>query len=416
MAGFQASNRGSLQLFVVRQEYMMISHPSIQRRLWLTFLLALVTAAYSIGRAAAAAAVTVPFTLHGVYIYLEVSLNGKPATFVLDTGAGANVVTPKTVEKFDLVHRKGKAAVVGAGGKAGSASIVKVAEIGIGASKTRNQSAYVIPLPEQLRCDGLLGAPFLQTHVVTIDYEKSRMTIGPTDDFAPPPDAEAMPLRFYGNTPFVEATADGCKGWFRIDTGAGNAVSLFAPFVQKNHLDGKYSPSVRTITGRGVGGLIYGDLVRIPEFKVGPFSFPKVVTELSRQTEGVFADSQNAGNLGGELFRRFTVTFDYSSSKVYLTKNSTYDAPFKANRSGLAIDSQNGAQIVRDVVAESPATEAGIAAGDVIREVNGTPVEKIASWEMNEILRRDPGTKVRLRVKSSDKTEREIVLTLRDLI
>jgi C-terminal processing protease CtpA/Prc len=141
-----------------------------------------------------------------------------------------------------------------------------------------------------------------------------------------------------------------------------------------------------------------------------------VVTELSRQTDGVFADSQNAGNLGGELFRRFTVTFDYASSKVYLARNSVFDAPFKANRSGLAVDSQNGAQIVRDVVAESPGTEAGIAAGDVIRAVNGTPVDKIPSWEMNEILRREPGTKVRLRVQATDKTERETVLTLRDLI
>src|ERR1043165_8047548 len=54
-------------------------------------------------RALPADAVTVPIQLHGVHIFVEIAINGKPATFVVDTGASANVITPQAVKRLHLM-------------------------------------------------------------------------------------------------------------------------------------------------------------------------------------------------------------------------------------------------------------------------------------------------------------------------
>jgi predicted aspartyl protease len=366
--------------------------------------------------ARAAEAITVPMQLHGVHIFLSIAINGKPATFVLDTGASANVITPQAVERLHLTPGTEQTPLTGAAAKVGSVPNVKIASVEIGAFRMQDQVAYVIPLPEALECDGLLGAPFFQQQIVTIDYEHFQLTITPRSSFKPPANGAVLGLHFIGNTPFIEADADGCKGSFRIDTGAGNGITLFGGFVDRSHMKGKYTPSIRLVTGRGVGGLLYGDLIRLPEFTIGPYHFAKPVTELSRQTAGTFGDKQNAGNVGGEVWQRFTITFDYARQKVYLVPNGNFDTPFITPRSGLAVDTEKGLNIVRDVTPNSPGTEAGIVPGDIVTAVDGVPIEQIKPFDFTAILRRDPGTKVRLRLRSADKTERETTLTLRDLL
>ena len=395
-----------------------MTDPARHRRLWLGFALAyaLLTLAAGSALAKGANVVTVPVELRGVHIFVEIAVNGKPATFVLDTGASANVIAPDAVKQLGLSPGQEQTPLTGAAGQAGNVSSVKIASLDVGATRMRDQIAYMIALPEALPCDGLLGTPFLQQHVVTIDYERSQLTITPKREFSPPAKATAVPLRFSGNTPFLEAKADGCAGWFRMDTGAGNGATLFAAFAERNHLQGKYSPSVRIVTGRGVGGLLTGDLVRLPALTIGPFTFSNAVTELSRQSTGTFGDRLHAGNLGGEIWQRFTVTLDYPDHKAFLTPNARFDVPFAAPRSGLAIDTDKGINVVRDVTPNGPGAEAGIVVGDIVTAADGVPMEQIKPSDFTAMLRADPGTKVRLRIQSADKSERDVTLTLRELL
>lgn len=366
--------------------------------------------------AARADAVTVPMELRGVHIFVQISINGKPATFVLDTGASANVITPDAVQRLGLTPGSEQTPLTGAAGRAGTVSNVKIAALEVGAAKMQDQIAYVIPLPEALPCDGLLGTPFLQRKVVTIDYARSQLTMTPKTEYRPPAGATTLPLRFYGNTPFIEAKADGASGWFRMDTGAGNGATLFAAFAERNHLQGKYTPSVRIVTGRGVGGLLTGDLVRLPTLMIGPYKFTKAVTELSRQKTGTFGDRQNAGNIGGEVWQRFTVSLDYASRKAFLEPNARFKVPFAAPRSGLAVDTDKGINVVRDVTPNSPGAEAGIVVGDIVTAADGVPMEQIKPSDFTAMLRAEPGTQVRLHIQSADKTERDVTLTLRELL
>ena len=387
----------------------------VTARSLLALVLALCACAGTLSRAAAEV-VSVPIRLHGVHIYVEITVNGKPGVFVLDTGASANVITPEAVTRFGLVPGSQKTPLTGAGARAGSVADVKISELGVGGYQTKDQVAYVISLPEQLPCDGLLGTPFLQKQIVTIDYERLRLILTPQGEFKPPDHTRAIGMHLYGNTPFIEAVADGHKGSFRIDTGAGNAVTLFDAFVTRNQMHGKYSPSLRLVTGRGVGGLLTGDLARLPDIAVGPFHFTQTITEFSRQKEGTFGDRVNSGNIGGEIWQRFTITFDYAGNKVYLAPNSNFGRPFAPPRSGLALDTDKGIHIVQAVTPNSPASDAGVAVGDRVTAVDGVPIAQIKPWVVTEKLRSEPGTTIRLHIQSKDGSERDVTLTLRDLL
>jgi hypothetical protein len=382
----------------------------------LALILTLFAAAWLRASATESAPVTVPITLHGVHIFVEATIDDKPVTLVLDTGAGANVLTPRAAARLQLTPEKGRTPVAGAGGNTAPVSQVKIGALGVGATRLTDQSAYLIPLPDALPCDGLLGTPFLSEWIVTIDYAQSRLTLSPRRGFMPPAHASPFSLRLQKGTPHMQATVDGTPGWFQIDTGAGNAITLYGPFVERNHLRGKYLPSLTMATGRGVGGLIYGDVVRLPECILGPFRLTQPVAELSRQTQGVFSDREVAGNLGGEIWQRFTVTLDYGGRKIYLAPNSQYDRPFIGNRSGLGIDDNKGKYTVLNVIANGPGAEAGVKTGDTVLAINDTPMEQLKPWELHDILKRSPGTKVQLLLRSPDETVREVTLTLRDLV
>lgn len=360
--------------------------------------------------------VTLPFSLHGVYIYMKAAVNDKPVNLILDSGAGVNALTPEAAKRLGLKAGTDLTPVKGAGGVAPPVSIIEIGKLAVGKASLEGQPAALIPLPEALFCDGLLGASFLHMWVVTVDYAASRLTLTPHGSFIPDEKATAFPLRLINNTPHIEATADGCHGWFNLDTGAGDSVTLFGPFVEKNQLRGKYMPAIRTVTGSGVGGLIYGDVIRLHAFEMGKFRFEQPTATLSRQTTGVFADTEVAGNIGGEILRRFTVTFDYPNRKIYLTPNALYETPFIGYRSGLGIDYVNKAFVVLSVLPNSPGAEAGVKNNETVLAVDDRPAAKIKPWEMNTLFKRDPGTKVRLKLRDTDGTVRDVTLTLRDLL
>ena len=129
-------------------------------------------------------AVTVPITLHDGMIFVPAAVNGKPVTLMLDTGAGGNVITPDAARRLGLTPEKGQFDVHGSGGNAAPVSAVRLDRLGFETAIAANQTAYLIPLPEILQCDGLLGTPFLEQWVVTVDYAHSRLTMTPRDSGA----------------------------------------------------------------------------------------------------------------------------------------------------------------------------------------------------------------------------------------
>ena len=354
-------------------------------------------------------------TLRGSgHLYVAVKVNGKPARFVLDSGAGANILTPEAAQRFGVTVNEQKVRATGAATV--DAGLATVRRIDIGQASLENETSVILSLPPQLEADGLLGYGFFRRFAVTLDYAGGRLILTAPNKFRPVPDATVLPLKLSGNIPFIPAEADGKAGLFELDTGAAGSLILFGPFVAKNALRARYSPRIETITGRGIGGLLRGELVRMPTLKLGKITLKSLIAELSQQTSGSFYDKTLAGNIGAEILSRFTVTTDYQNKKVYLTPNRSFGDPFSQNRSGIAVDLNDFAYTIPAVVTGSPGAEAGIKVGDTLLAIGGVGVDKLKSEGIRDEFRRPVGTVLQLLVRSGSEKPRTISLMLRDLL
>jgi clan AA aspartic protease (TIGR02281 family) len=359
-----------------------------------------------------ATAVTLPLQLDGAHASVEVLINGTSARMLLDTGADQIVVSPDAAKRLGLSVRSTSTPGSGASGTY-SASTTTIADIAGGSIHRREVTAYVVPFPAEFAYDGVLGTPFFSTLLTTLDYQQRTVTLQANASLEPAPGSTQLPIKLESGKLLVMASAAGVTAWFSIDTGAGNALTFFTPTVKEYGLRDAFSPSVRTITGVSPGGYTRGTLVRVPDVTIGAFALEQVVVELSEAEQGLFASSLAAGNLGGELWRRFKVTLDYPGRQISLTPNDAIAQPFVGPRSGLVTAGVSGATQVIDVVEGSPAAEARLRVGDVIVAMNGSTA---SSEEITQALRAAPGTHVKFTVRDSAGAEREVSLSLRDLL
>lgn len=363
---------------------------------------------------------TVPITLQGVHIYLDATINGKPARFVLDSGAGANILTPEAAQRLGLTLDLGEGRATGA--QTVTTRHTTVDRLQIGNATLSRESVYVVALPAELGCDGLLGYSVLSRFVTTVDYENNTLTLALPRNAERPkgPNVTALPLSFSDNLPLIPGTLDGIKGKFRLDTGAGDALTLFPAFVDRYKIRARYPKRLETVTGKGVGGLLYGELVKINAFTLGTgknaAEVKNVPVEISRRGQGAFSEDDESGNIGGYILRRFTVTFDYPAKRVYFKPNKEIADPFTQNRSGLSVSLENGRQQVVAVIAGSPGAEAGVRVGDTLLAVDGVGVDKLSPSQIREAFRRGVGTKIELLVRAENAEPRKANLTLRDLL
>jgi len=367
-----------------------------------------------------AAAVTVPMSLAGTHASIEVQVNGRPARMLLDTGADQIAVSPVAAERLGLATETG---LTPGSGAAGSIAALKTSidDLAVREFYLRRQVAYVVPFPQEFQYDGVLGIPFFAAFVTTMDYQRGLFTFEATHAFETRRDATSIPIRVENGKLLVSATAGGVSGWYSIDTGAGNALTFFTPTVERLHLRDAFTPSVTMVTGLSVGGYTHGTLVRLPRVDIGPFSFEQVVAELSLDAVGYFAASQNTGNLGGELWQRFTVTLDYANGCMYLTPNDAFNVPFAGPRSGLVPAVVDEVVKVIYVLEGGPAAEAGVHAGDTIVALNSVVLAPTidaaqATNTVVQALKAEAGTPIVLRLRDASGAEREVGFVLRELI
>jgi predicted metalloprotease with PDZ domain len=122
----------------------------------------------------------------------------------------------------------------------------------------------------------------------------------------------------------------------------------------------------------------------VASLRIGDVELKAPITALCGDSAGVFTANNDAwiGNIGGEILRRFTVIFDYQAKRMTLEPNASVADPFEADMSGLSITAQTGPShlIVDFVVPSSPASEAGVSAGDSLVTINGISVTHPACW------------------------------------
>jgi hypothetical protein len=368
--------------------------------------------------------VSIPFRLLNNHIYVEASINGSaPLPFLFDTGA-TDILEDGAAKQLGIAV-EGALPGGGFGDKIEAFGLAKVKSVSLGGLTLQDQVFGTVSLTglisiEGANSSGLLGYEFVKRAVLSIDYAKRVMTFTKQDTFHPPAGAEPIPFTFNAHIPMVSGTLDGFDGEFELDTGSRGALTVMAPFATAHGLVARYNAHRRATVGYGVGGPSTALLARAGKLVLGGVTIDAPVTEIVTDKGGAAEAARTAGNVGGDLLKRFTVTLDYAHKTLWLQPNALAAEREAFDRSGLWIArAKDGAIEVADVATESPAAAVGLSAGDEILMVNGKNAKDVALYELRDDFKGAVGSKFSLRVKGRQGTNakaRTVVLTLADQV
>lgn len=363
---------------------------------------------------------TVPFSLQGGHIVVNVSMQGgEPLPFILDSG-GLNLLSLEAAKKL-RIKGEGTLSINGVGNNATSYQVAQVTGYSIGNAELRDQQFTILQLPRaivfrgaQEPIAGLVGYEIFRRFAVHIDYQKKLLTLTSPEQTSTCPAGNRIPLLFNDRTPYVKARVGGAEGYFGIDTGDTGGVTIFQSFYEDNDVAIQV-PALRGYQ-QGVGGKSNSFLTRVSSFSLGNFSIERPLTSVNFARSGVFASKLVNGNLGYLFFRKFKLDFDYERRVMCLEKSSEYDSPMPYNRSGMTLEmDQEGKIVVSLVMKDSPAAHAGVQIGDQILAIQRQPVSTLSYGEVRELLMQPAGSSIAADVqRGADKLH--INISLQDLL
>jgi hypothetical protein len=256
---------------------------------------------------------------------------------------------------------------------------------------------------------------------VEIDYARSVLTVHEPDRFRYRGTGTALPITFVGQHPYVKGriTLPGEKpieGRFVIDTGSTQALVLNPTFVEANRALEKVPRSIRVRLG-GVGGPSISPMGRIERLELGAYSMSGPTAVLRQPGPGHTSAEGSAGNIGGDILRRFKVILDYPRKRMILERGPSFEEVFQADMSGLQFwvrdDSTRAVEVVI-VQDRSPGSDLGVAVGDVLETFDGRPVTPSELVDLRRRLREE-GRTFRLGMRRGQ-ARSELTLTTRRLI
>lgn len=176
------------------------------------------------------------------FLSIVATVDGTPASFLVDTGADAGLLAPGTVGRLGLPLAPGATATLrGTGGHAGEVPIALVRALGLGGGLVlRGVPMPIGTLPALPRIAppvaGLLGGDLLRHFSVEFDVGGAALRLwdGPAPGSGPcggvpPPDTwrgpvSTIPLVFRGNRVVLQARLDGRPIVALLDSGARSRI------------------------------------------------------------------------------------------------------------------------------------------------------------------------------------------------
>jgi hypothetical protein len=260
---------------------------------------------------------------------------------------------------------------------------------------------------------GLIGTPFLKNFVIEIDYASKTLTFYDPKVYNLSSEREAIEMQNRNGFPFVPVELslngrDRFTDWFEIDTGSNRIFQINRPFAEAHQLLTTLAKSNQVEGGgQGIGGKVKFIEARIHSLRLGHYTISNPVVSISQDSAG-FGAGTDAGVIGGEVLRRFTVILDYQSKRMLLKPNAHFKEPYEIDMSGLELVTKpDDFQViqVKNVRAHSPAAEAGLQEGDTLVAIDGRPA---ANFDLNKLtgMFKQAGKKYLLTIRRGDKVIR----------
>jgi hypothetical protein len=351
-----------------------------------------------------------PFMLSGEHIYIDGTVAGREATYLLDSGAGATVIDSVLAGELGL-EPVGEFAAQGVGGTS-SFSFVEVPEYRLGPAVIRDQKLAVMSLDLRfypstgVHIGMVVGYDLLSRFVTMIDYGAERMALYDPDGFHYDGDGRELPVeQSMSLLSFDAVLEDSIPVRLLLDTGAGGSLHLTPSFFESNpgFLEDR---RVLQTTVEGVGGEDTAAVFRAGELKIAGYSVP---AGLCSRFPGTAALEEYDGIAGTRVLARFRLWLDYDRQRVILEPSALFEEGLPEDFTGFGVRIREGELVVNRVLEGSPAARAGLAEGDVLVSLQGVAMGPSNLDTLNRLLPHSPGRSVDLEV-SRDGTLRRLTL------
>lgn len=147
------------------------------------FLILCITFLFTLAaKTAAHGQIVLPIKEHRHMVYVEgLTLNGKPASFILDTASSTNLLDTRREADYWFTVANQNGMLVGTGGTADRYAVgeytLTVGGERLGVHFHAMDMGHILQQHQGLNLAGLLGVPFLKFNKAVIDYQNMTLTI-----------------------------------------------------------------------------------------------------------------------------------------------------------------------------------------------------------------------------------------------
>lgn len=365
--------------------------------------------------------VDIPFEYHQGFVVLKIKFQTYlPLNFLFDTGAEHTLLFKKELSDIMGVKYARRVKILGADLKEEIyALIARGIDIELQNTSERKidmlvleENAYKIEEMIGSNIDGILGTSFFDKLVMKIDYKKKKLTLINPFKFTPPKKGfEVFDLEIQKHKPYINAkvtlnndTTIALK--LLIDSGASLPFLLHQNTHPYLELPEKY---INGNLGLGLGGNLEGYIGKTKHLQVGSFDFKSVLTSYQDLDLTLYEKSKliRNGMLGNRWLERFEVYYDSFKEKLYLKpRKKKFNTEFDYDKSGLtiiAVGTNLNHFIIKEVVKDSPADEAGLQKGDRIMRMGVVGYKLLTLNSIVKKLKKKNGKKIRLRIYRAGK-------------
>jgi len=258
---------------------------------------------------------------------------------------------------------------------------------------------------------GIIGIALLKKFVVTVNQDEKLFSLSDPSGYQPAPGTVAVPIKRFLSSGFaviemscVLKNDEKITTEFLVDCGAANAIGFSSRFGTGNNIYEKIGQTVN-LYSRGISQDKMSNVRgRVKEVLLGSYSLKEVTAGVSKGGGFLSRPGSPNGLVGNDLLSRFNITYDYVNRVIYFSPAKNFGEVFPGNCTGLNIayaDFDTKRIIVKSVLDNSPAVQAGIQEGDEIIFVNGKDTRSIGLEGTEKMLRQCNG-KIRLKIKKGN--------------
>lgn len=319
-------------------------------------------------------------------VFLEVTISGKPLSFLVDTGSSGTWLDKK---HSGLCQRKlGVRGVREAFGDSKEVETYSIDEVFVGKLRVANCEVATADLSETQKTrgspvDGILGNNALSQAVLQLDYEDGKVRI--LKKYQAEDGEHAERITFFQGCPTIRLSFAGFTSPV-IDTGNQYGVTLEPARLEEMRRRGllQLQPKINYVGKR--------------QLKERALFFVKEIEFGGSSCENVEGGGANYSTVGIDMLARFRVTLDYVNRRLYLKETTDSQRTILPGALGVAWIRDDSGIVIDDLEKGSPAFDAGLAIGDRLLRVNNKAVEARPLSEIRGLFS-DAGKTIRMELK-----------------